>query len=296
MISDIVRYSLKVPSPLIPVASLLGNSEGSRMPEIDSAFLTPAIAERIAKACPTSALSVREIGKQLHLRIDYGECIGCGRCVELGENAVRIATRFSRCGVTREGLVRQWNTEVGTETTPHEIVPESVSKEIHSLLGRALNIRQLDAGSCNGCEAEITGLTNPYYDLERFGIHFVASPKHADMLLVTGPVTRNMAEAAKNTYQAVPAPKLVVAVGACGCSGGIFAGSHAIVGGVDACVPVDGYIPGCPPTPAMLITGILEVLRRCLPKMRVDAQREKASLNHIKTLATSSLRESPENV
>jgi len=189
MISDIVRYSLKVPSPLIPVASLLGNSEGSRMPEIDSAFLTPAIAERIAKACPTSALSVREIGKQLHLRIDYGECIGCGRCVELGENAFRIATRFSRCGVTREGLVRQWNTEAGTETTPHEIAPESVHTEIHSLLGRALNIRQLDAGSCNGCEAEITGLTNPYYDLERFGIHFVASPKHADMLLVTGPVT-----------------------------------------------------------------------------------------------------------
>jgi Ni,Fe-hydrogenase III small subunit len=141
-----------------------------------------------------------------------------------------------------------------------------VRGQMHFLLGRALNIRQLDAGSCNGCEAEISALTNPYYDLERFGIHFVASPKHADMLLVTGPVTRNMADAVKATYEAVPAPKIVVAVGACGCSGGIFAGSHAVVGAVDAVIPVDGYIPGCPPTPAMLVTGILEVLRRRVAK------------------------------
>jgi Ni,Fe-hydrogenase III small subunit len=125
-----------------------------------------------------------------------------------------------------------------------------------------LNIRQVDAGSCNGCEAEIVALTNPYYDLERFGIHFVASPKHADMLLVTGPVTRNMAEALRNTYEATPAPKLVVAVGACGCSGGIFAGSPAVAGAVDTIIPVDAYIPGCPPTPAMLLTGILRVIRR----------------------------------
>jgi Ni,Fe-hydrogenase III small subunit len=129
-------------------------------------------------------------------------------------------------------------------------------------VGRALNIRQLDAGSCNGCEAEIAALTNPYYDLERFGIHFVASPKHADMLLVTGPVTRNMAIAVKKTYEATPAPKLVVAVGACGCSGGIFASSYAVAGPLEKLVPVDAYIPGCPPTPAMLLTGILEVLRR----------------------------------
>ena len=130
------------------------------------------------------------------------------------------------------------------------------------MFGRALNIRQLDPGSCNGCEAEITALTNPFYDLERFGVHFVASPKHADMLLVTGPVTRNMAAAVKAAYQAVPAPKLVVAVGACGCSGGIFASSHAVVGPVDAVIPVDAYIPGCPPTPAMLLSGILKVLRQ----------------------------------
>ncbi len=161
-------------------------------------------------------------------------------------------------------LVRDWDIRVARRNhSPGLQNPEIVRGQIHSLLGKALNIRQLDAGSCNGCEAEITALTNPYYDLERFGIHFVASPKHADMLLVTGPVTRNMADAVKATYEAVPAPKIVVAVGACGCSGGIFAGSHAVVGAVDALIPVDGYIPGCPPTPAMLVTGILEVLRQC---------------------------------
>jgi Ni,Fe-hydrogenase III small subunit len=135
------------------------------------------------------------------------------------------------------------------------------ANQIRSIVGRALNIRQVDGGSCNGCEAEISALSNPYYDLERFGIHFVASPKHADMLLVTGPITRNMAEAVKRTYEATPSPKLVVAVGACGCSGGIFAPSPEVVGGVDSVIPVDNFIPGCPPTAAMLLTGILQTLR-----------------------------------
>jgi Ni,Fe-hydrogenase III small subunit len=169
-------------------------------------------------------------------------------------------------GAAREDITQYWNLDSGREIVGTPSSPAEARGQIHSLLQRALNIRQLDAGSCNGCEAEITALTNPYYDLERFGIHFVASPKHADMLLVTGPVTRNMVEAVKATYEAVPAPKLVVAVGACGCSGGIFRGSYAIVGAVDAVIPVDGYIPGCPPTPAMLVTGILEVLRRCTAK------------------------------
>jgi len=158
--------------------------------------------------------------------------------------------------------VRRWDLDRRVEMTDETPQPEAVRTEVQRLLGRALNIRQLDAGSCNGCEAEITALTNPYYDLERFGIHFVASPKHADMLLVTGPVTRNMTEAVRATYEAVPAPKLVVAVGACGCSGGLFAGSHAVTGAVDAVIPVDRYIPGCPPTPAMILSGILEVLGR----------------------------------
>jgi len=130
------------------------------------------------------------------------------------------------------------------------------------LFGRSLHIREVDAGSCNGCEIEIVGLGNPIYDAERFGIHFVASPRHADLLLVTGPVTRNMELALRKTYDATPEPRLVVAVGACGCSGGMFGVNYATRGAVDAVVPVDVYIPGCPPNPHALLHGILLALGR----------------------------------
>ncbi|MGA3293513.1 MAG: NADH-quinone oxidoreductase subunit NuoB [Candidatus Acidiferrales bacterium] len=266
MIGDVIERSLRQRSSLIPVEALLGNCDGSRMPEIVMDRLTPDIAQKLIEVCPTSALRMEEHEGRRRLRLSYGQCIGCGKCGEAGQGAVAVATHFTRCGVTKEQTVRLWDIDSRAEMTPLASSPEEARGQIHSLLQRALNVRQLDAGSCNGCEAEIAALTNPYYDLERFGIHFVASPKHADMLLVTGPVTRNMAEAIKATYEAIPAPKLVVAVGACGCSGGIFAGSHAIVGAVDAVIPVDGYVPGCPPTPAMLVTGILEVLRRRIAK------------------------------
>jgi len=127
-------------------------------------------------------------------------------------------------------------------------------------LGRSLAIRQVDAGSCNGCELEINALGNPYYDLERFGIRFVASPRHADVLLVTGPVTRNMAEALTRTYDATPNPKWVVALGDCALNGGCFAGSYAVVGGVSQVVPVDLHIPGCPPSPTRILEGLLALL------------------------------------
>jgi Ni,Fe-hydrogenase III small subunit len=130
------------------------------------------------------------------------------------------------------------------------------------LLGRSLSIRQVDAGSCNGCELEIHALGNPYYDLERFGLRFVASPRHADVLLVTGPVTHNMREALERTYQATPAPKWVVAAGDCALDGGVFQASYACVGGVSAVVPVDLHIPGCPPTPTALLQGLLALLER----------------------------------
>jgi Ni,Fe-hydrogenase III small subunit len=262
MIFDMIERSLRQPNRVIPIEELLGNCDGSRMPEVIAARLTPAIAQRLVEVCPTAAFRIDEHDNQPCLRLSYGECIGCGRCFEPSEGAVIAAKSISCCGHAKDRLVRGWDIASRAEITPPGPDPEIVREQIHALLGKALNIRQLDAGSCNGCEAEIMALTNPYYDLERFGIHFVASPKHADMLLVTGPVTRNMADAVKATYEAVPAPKMVVAVGACGCSGGIFADSYAVVGAVDALIPVDGYIPGCPPTPAMLVTGILETLHR----------------------------------
>jgi len=143
-----------------------------------------------------------------------------------------------------------------------EATGRELQARIHKVLGRSLHIREVDAGSCNGCEIEIVGLNSPVYDIERFGIHFVASPRHADMLLVTGPVTRNMELALRKTYDAMPAPRLVVAVGACGCSGGIFGQNYASLGGVDRVLPVDVYIPGCPPNPHALLHGILLALGR----------------------------------
>jgi Ni,Fe-hydrogenase III small subunit len=127
-------------------------------------------------------------------------------------------------------------------------------------LGRSLSIREVDAGSCNGCELEIHALNNAFYDLERFGLRFVASPRHADVLLVTGPVTKNMREALRRTYDATPDPKWVVAVGDCAVDGGIFSGSYAVVGAVESVVPVDLHIRGCPPRPSQLLTGLLALL------------------------------------
>ena len=136
----------------------------------------------------------------------------------------------------------------------------NVERAARRRLGRSLSIRQVDAGSCNGCELEIHALNNAFYDLERFGLRFVASPRHADVLMVTGPVTKNMREALQRTYDATPDPKWVVAVGDCAVDGGIFAGSYAVVGGVHDVVPVDLHIRGCPPTPTQLLKGLLALL------------------------------------
>jgi Ni,Fe-hydrogenase III small subunit len=138
----------------------------------------------------------------------------------------------------------------------------SVEHAARRRLGRSLAVREVDAGSCNGCELEIHALNNAFYDLERFGLRFVASPRHADVLLVTGPVTRNMREALERTYQATPDPKWVVAVGDCAADGGLFAGSYAVAGGVSAVVPVDLHIRGCPPTPLQLLQGLLALLQK----------------------------------
>jgi Ni,Fe-hydrogenase III small subunit len=138
---------------------------------------------------------------------------------------------------------------------------KAVNRAARVKLGRSLSIRAVDAGSCNGCELEIHALNNAFYDLERLGLHFVASPRHADVLMVTGPVTKNMREALKRTYNATPDPKWVIAVGACAADGGLFAGSYAVEGGVKDVVPVDLTIPGCPPNPRQLLAGLLALLQ-----------------------------------
>ena len=139
---------------------------------------------------------------------------------------------------------------------------KSLERASRRRLGRSLSIREVDAGSCNGCELEIHALNNAFYDLERFGLRFVASPRHADVLLVTGPVTKNMRQALERTYAATPDPKWVVAVGDCALDGGIFGGGYACVGGVSAVIPVDLHVRGCPPNPTALLRGLIALLER----------------------------------
>jgi len=144
---------------------------------------------------------------------------------------------------------------------PLQPAVDALQREILAVLGRALAIRQVDAGSCNGCELEIHALNNPYYNIEGIGLRFVASPRHADLLLVTGPVTAHMEAALRRTYEAMPAPKRVVAVGDCGCTGGVFGESYASRGGVSKVLPVDAMVAGCPPPPVEILRGILAALR-----------------------------------
>ena len=163
-----------------------------------------------------------------------------------------------------EGMIRSPLTEAAPPANDSalEELATRLKEVSRKRLGRSLSIRQVDAGSCNGCELEIKALSNAFYDLERFGFHFVASPRHADVLLVTGPVTRNMQEALERTYNATPDPKWVVALGDCAATGGIFAGSYACTGSVNSVVPVDLTIAGCPPSPADILRGILALLEQ----------------------------------
>ncbi|HEX3049772.1 MAG TPA: NADH-quinone oxidoreductase subunit B family protein [Aggregatilineaceae bacterium] len=161
--------------------------------------------------------------------------------------------------IFRTGIVTE---SLGTDDTKTVQLAQRIDESARRLLGRSLAIREVDAGSCNGCEIEITGLTSPVYDSERLGIHFVASPRHADMLLVTGPVTHNMEGPLRKTYDATPDPKLVVAVGDCAQTCGVFRGSYAIAGSVDQIIPVNVFVQGCPPEPADILRGILTALER----------------------------------
>ena len=146
--------------------------------------------------------------------------------------------------------------------TQIEVIARQIDERSRQRFSRSLHIREVDAGSCNGCELEIGALTSPYYDVERLGMHFVASPRHADCLLVTGPVTRNMADPLRRTYDATPAPKIVIAVGDCAHDCGVFAGGYGVVGPVSAILPVDAVVRGCPPEPRAILRGILAALEK----------------------------------
>lgn len=259
------------------------SSRARGKPEIDWANWKDA---RPATAiCPTGAISYADANGQRVARLDLAKCIFCGLCADV-DPAIRMTNQCECAARRRDDLVTSAGYSLKTDGTHDRLVsPPSSPKSRHTelspsqrepiealgqqikeraaqMFGRTLHIREVDAGSCNGCEVEINGLNSPVYDIERFGIHFVASPRHADMLLVTGPVTRNMELALRKTYDAMPAPRLVVAVGACGCSGGIFGQNYATCGSVDSVIPVDIYIPGCPPNPHALLHGILLAIGR----------------------------------
>ena len=243
-------------------------------PEFD--FENWTDARPAADACPAGAITVADSADRRKVTVDYGRCVFCGQCAEASaDGAVRITNEFELAARDRREFVfvAEYSLSPGGQqrqlTALSHPVPKGEDRlrdEIQRVLGRSLAIREVDAGSCNGCEVEIIALNNPVHDIERLGIHFVASPRHADMLLVTGPVTRNMDRALRKAYDATPEPKVVVAVGACGISGGIFGTNYATCGGVDQVLPVDVYIPGCPPRPQALIHGILLAVGRLAEK------------------------------
>jgi Ni,Fe-hydrogenase III small subunit/formate hydrogenlyase subunit 6/NADH:ubiquinone oxidoreductase subunit I len=251
------------------------SSQARGRPEIDFANLKDPHPG--AAACPTGALSCKDTNGTRSVTLDLGKCTFCGLCAE-SDPAIRMTNVCELAARSRTDLITTAEYQLSSNGGQPKLLERRSPAEKHiadvealgaelktrigKAFGRSLHIREVDAGSCNGCEVEIVGLNSPVYDIERFGIHFVASPRHADMLLVTGPVSRNMELALRKTYQAMPPPRLVVAAGACACSGGIFGQNYASLGGVDKVLPVDVYIPGCPPNPHALLHGILTAIGR----------------------------------
>jgi Ni,Fe-hydrogenase III small subunit/Fe-S-cluster-containing hydrogenase component 2 len=216
----------------------------------------PQGCQACVEACPTGALATG--GGQLAL--DMGRCLFCIECTRAcPTGAVGFTPEYRLAARTREELVLR------APAAPASVPPErslALSRELRRLFGRSLKLRQVSAGGCNGCESDVNVLGTLVFDLGRFGIQFVASPRHADGLLITGPVTENMRLALQKTYEAVPAPKIVIAVGACAIAGGPYIDHPEVHNGADAVVPVDLYVPGCPPHPYTILEGLLGLIGR----------------------------------
>ena len=218
------------------------------LPIIDAAKC-PDDCRRCAEACPTDAIAING-----SMKLDLGRCLFCTDCIEAcPEGAIAYSGDFRMAFSRREDMLLDGKTAA---------LAKALDEKARKLFGRSLQLRQVSAGGCNACEADINVLSTVVFDLSRFGIHIVASPRHADGLIITGPVTNNMKLALQKAYAATPPPKLVIAVGACAISGGPFINHDEQNNGVDGVVPVDLYIPGCPPHPMTILDGLLRLLGR----------------------------------
>ncbi|HEY8952423.1 MAG TPA: NADH-quinone oxidoreductase subunit NuoB [Candidatus Dormibacteraeota bacterium] len=251
--------------------------------ELSPGSLTPETALASARVCPTSAIEATGDAARGALVFDAGQCVMCGRCLQAAPDAFHLSSQPEVAVRSRERLrVRvKWlkgriqplsnetvkeqangpRIKVAAEAVRKEPEAGALVQELHRrslrIFRRSLHIRHVDAGSCNGCESELQMLSTPRYDLARLGLFFTPTPRHADCLLVTGVVTRQMEQALRKTYQAMPSPKLVLAAGVCAIGGGCFAGGFMTHGPLDEILPVDVYVPGCPPTPLALLHGLL---------------------------------------
>jgi Ni,Fe-hydrogenase III small subunit/formate hydrogenlyase subunit 6/NADH:ubiquinone oxidoreductase subunit I len=253
MLARLFQGHRTIKFPAAPAPALPDRYQGR--PEIDSAFCS-ADCSACAASCPTAAIACDGTAAQAAPSIDLGKCLFCADCAEsCPHGSIRFSSDYRLATRTRDAL------RLKADDVAIALAGE-LDKRLKRLFGRSLKLRQVSAGGCNACEADINVLTTVGWDLGRFGIQIVASPRHADGLIVTGPVTKNMELALRKTYDAVGEPKILIAVGACAISGGLFADRPETCGGLPSILPVDLFIPGCPPHPLTILDGLLRLTGR----------------------------------